>query len=180
MMSPLSFTPFFRPQVWGGRRLESVLGKELPAEGRFGEAWDLSSQKLHVSRVAEGPHAGRSLDDVWREFQLNWHPSASPGSQFPLLIKWLDCDDLLSVQVHPDDVAARRLLDEPRGKTEAWVIVHAEPGSQLYAGLKAGIDRKTLREKLKRLGLTQSFEIGYELSPRGKAFLKAIGNPPRT
>jgi mannose-6-phosphate isomerase len=141
-MSPLTFVPHFRPQVWGGRRLETVLGKPLPAEGRFGESWELSDHKLHQSRVATGPLAGQTLAEVWRS------DDPRGASAFPLLVKWLDCDELLSVQVHPTDSLAQKLLNEPRGKTEAWVIVYAEPDARIYAGLKPGVDQAELESRL--------------------------------
>lgn len=148
-MTPLTFVPHFRPQVWGGRRLETHLGKSLPIEGRFGEAWDLSSQKLHVSVVAEGPHQGRTLTELWAEFGSDWLPGAAREPEFPLLIKWLDCDELLSVQVHPSNASAQRLIQEPRGKTEAWIVLHAEPSARVYAGLKPGVRRDELESRMR-------------------------------
>jgi mannose-6-phosphate isomerase len=141
-MDPLVFEPFFRPQPWGGRRLESLLGKRLPPEGRFGESWELSTHPLHVSRVAEGPLAGCSLTDLCSpcpEDRLG--PAVKALSDFPLLVKFLDCDGLLSVQVHPNDAQARELLGEPCSKSEAWVVLAAEPKATVYAGLKQGVAR---------------------------------------
>ncbi|MBX3441823.1 MAG: class I mannose-6-phosphate isomerase [Planctomyces sp.] len=144
-MSPLQFTSWFRPQVWGGRRLQAVLGKPLPPEGRFGEAWDLSSQPLHISRVAAGPLAGQTLAELWSRLAPEWRGAdAVSGQPFPLLVKWLDCHDQLSVQVHPDDAAAGRLLGDRCGKTEAWVVIHAEPDARIYAGLQPGVDASLL------------------------------------
>jgi mannose-6-phosphate isomerase len=162
-MTPLTFVPHFRPQVWGGRRLESVLGKSLPAEGRYGEAWDLSSQKLHVSRVAAGPHEGRTLNELWMEFGSQWFPGAPHAPDFPLLVKWLDCDELLSVQVHPSDESAQRLINEARGKSEAWVILHAEPTALVYAGLKAAVSREELETRMRDGSVAQCL---HEFTPR--------------
>ena len=163
-MQPLVFEPFFRQQVWGGRRLEAYLGRAFQGDGPIGEAWMLSAQSLHVSRVAEGPHAGTLLTDLWAE---HCEEFAGPpgrlsvaGRQFPLLFKYLYCQELLSIQVHPDDATARRLGAGDSGKTEAWIVLDAEPAAQIYAGLlpgttRAGVERHleqgTLVECLNRL-----------------------------
>jgi mannose-6-phosphate isomerase len=148
-MDPLVFEPFFRPMVWGGRRLEKYLGARLPAEGTFGEAWMLSAQSLHVSRVAEGPLQETLLSELWakRGEELAGHRVDS-RSPFPLLIKVLDCQDLLSIQVHPNDEIAARLRPGELGKTEAWVILQADPGSRIYAGLRQGVTRAQLERHL--------------------------------
>lgn len=155
MLPPLVFQPYFRPQVWGETRLQRLLGKSLPAGQRIGESWEISGHALHVSRVAEGIFAGASLNQLWglhrREF-LGFQSATRNVWQdrqpFPLLIKLLDCHDWLSVQVHPSDMAARELLGEPNGKTEAWIVLHAEPGSRIYAGLKQGVRRCDLESHL--------------------------------
>lgn len=157
MLPPLVFEPYFRSQVWGETRLQRLLGKTLPAGDRIGESWEVSAHPLHVSRVADGPFAGASLTQLWdlhrREF-LGLCRSDSSGCQqrtrFPLLVKLLDCHERLSVQVHPDDRAAAELLGEPNGKTEAWVVLHAEPGSRIFAGLKEGVCRGDLEQQLDR------------------------------
>jgi mannose-6-phosphate isomerase len=125
------------------------MGKPLPGEGPFGEAWVLSAQSLHVSRVAEGPLRGTPLTELWathRDELLGPQPLAS--GEFPLLIKYLDCRELLSVQVHPDDEMARELHVGDRGKTEAWIVLDAEPESRIYAGLRPGTDRAALERHL--------------------------------
>ena len=147
-MTPLTFAPHLRAQVWGGRRLETVLGKALPASGSFGESWELSTQKLHVSRSTSGPWAGQTLSEIWNTVSEQWQPVGQrDDGAFPLLVKWLDCDAMLSVQVHPGDECARRLLNEASGKTEAWVVIDAEPGAKIYAGLKPGVDRAELERR---------------------------------
>ncbi len=133
-MQPLVFTPFLRPMLWGGRRLAQMLGKPLPPEGTWGESWELSAHPLHVSRVAEGPLTGTYLTDLF--------------PHFPLLIKYLDANDWLSVQVHPDDDKAMSLSGEPLGKTEAWVVLDVEPGGRIFAGIKPGIDRRAFEQAL--------------------------------
>lgn len=138
-MGPLVFTPYFRPQIWGGRRLQELLGKPLPPQGTFGESWEVSAHPLHVSRVAEGAFQGMLLTELCAKHPRElFGEQVPPGFRFPLLIKILDCRDWLSVQVHPDDVAARRLLGQECGKTEAWVILEVGPGGLVYAGFLPG------------------------------------------
>ena len=148
-MDPLVFDPYFRPQIWGGRRLERYLGKPLPAEGTFGEAWVLSAQSLHVSRVAEGPLQGVPLTELWASYadELVGRLHAAPP-QFPLLLKFLDCRELLSIQVHPDDRIAGQLCPGELGKTEAWVVIEAEPDARIYAGLRRGTTQSDLERHL--------------------------------
>ena len=171
MLPPLVFEPYFRPQVWGGTQLQSRLGKRLPPGQCIGESWEISAHPLHVSRVANGEFCGASLSQLWglhrREFlglrgsrRDLWHDR----QPFPLLVKLLDCNDWLSVQVHPNDMAARELLGEPNGKTEAWVVLHAEPGSRIFAGLQDGVRRRDLEEHLDR-GTVADCMYSFEPQP---------------
>lgn len=146
--TPLVFEPYLRPQVWGERRLERRLGKRLPPEGRYGESWEISAHEHHVSRVAEGPLKSTRLDDLWREHGGELTGRDSPPPKFPLLIKYLDCHELLSVQVHPTDELARQIIGDESGKTEAWVIIDAEPTARIYAGLRPGVTRELLERHL--------------------------------
>ncbi|GAB6166334.1 class I mannose-6-phosphate isomerase [Thermostilla marina] len=149
-MEPLIFEPYFRPQIWGNRRLASVLNKPLPEDGQFGESWEISAHPHAVTTVAQGPHAGTPLTELWEaERDALWASNTSQPVKFPWLIKYLDCDALLSVQVHPDDEAAAKLLSNESGKTEAWVVLAAEPEAELYLGLKDGVTETDLRRHLK-------------------------------
>jgi mannose-6-phosphate isomerase len=148
---PLQFNPLFKRYLWGGRRLETVLGKHLGDGADYAESWELADHHAGQSIVAAGPLAGTSLGTLVRERGpelLGRHaPAVLAGEpRFPLLFKFLDSQRDLSVQVHPDDLAAARLVPPDLGKTEAWVIVAAEPGSRVYAGLRSGIDRQQLAD----------------------------------
>lgn len=147
--SPIEFAPYARPQVWGARRLATSLNKSLPGDGTYGESWELSGHPHHVSRVAHGPLSGRTLNELWSDHRRELTGAASlSASPFPLLVKYLDCHEQLSIQVHPNDATALDLLGEPNGKTEAWVVLHAEPGARVYAGLKPGATRLDLERAL--------------------------------
>ncbi len=138
---PLRFEPILKELIWGGRRLETVLHKSLGSGTRYAESWEVADHRDDVSRVADGPLAGASLRDLVRERGEELLGSALGGlQQFPLLVKFLDAHQVLSVQVHPDDTLGRRLVDD-NGKTEAWVVIHAEPGALIYAGLRPGVTR---------------------------------------
>ncbi len=157
-MEPLVFEPYLRPQVWGGRRLGELFGKPLPDSGKFGESWELSAHPHHVSRVAEGVFRGWLLTELCDRFPneiLGSHHAPHdevgdkrPKNGFPLLIKLLDCAACLSVQVHPTDEIAAKLLPGECGKTESWVVLHAGPEARIYAGLLPGTTRAHLEEHM--------------------------------
>ncbi len=141
---PLRFRPILKRLIWGGTRLGSLLNKPLGYEGDYAESWEVSDHREDVSVVAEGPLAGANLRGLIRDYGADLlGPRVGEVSQFPLLVKFLDAHQVLSVQVHPDDAKGRVLADD-NGKTEAWVILHAEPGSLIYAGLKRGVTRDDL------------------------------------
>lgn len=124
------------------------MGRQLPDAGPYGEAWDLSTLPIHVSRAIEGEHAGRDLNDIWANSR-NEIAGPTRHSRFPLLVKWLECHESLSLQVHPNDEMARKILNEPSGKSEAWIIISVEPTAKVYAGLRPGVTRKDVEAHLK-------------------------------
>jgi mannose-6-phosphate isomerase len=145
---PLRFEPIFKPAIWGGRKLAGMF-PSAPAEGPIGEAWLLSDQGDNVSVVADGPLKGTTLRELMRTRREELlGPSLVHHETFPLLLKIIDARENLSVQVHPNDELAHSLAGVSRGKTEAWVVLHAEPGSRIYAGLKIGVDRPRLEKAI--------------------------------
>jgi mannose-6-phosphate isomerase len=136
--------------VWGGRRLGKILGKPLATEEPYGESWEVSDHALHGSVVAVGPQAGHTLRQLMdQERAALLGPAAERYAVFPWLIKFLDAQDWLSVQVHPDEKAVRQLWPGEGSKTEAWFVLDAEPESRIYAGLLPGMDEPRLRAALK-------------------------------
>ena len=114
---PFLLNPALHVKVWGGRKLETIMGKQLPSAEPYGESWEMHDS----ATVANGSHAGRTLGDLLKEYGTALvGPKNNPADGFPLLAKILDPSDWLSVQVHPDDEQARQLEGDPRGKTEAW------------------------------------------------------------
>jgi mannose-6-phosphate isomerase len=141
---PLEFASYLRPQVWGGTALERYLGKSLPGTEPVGEAWEVSGLPQQPSIVMHGPFAGRTLSELWQTRGADLLGYRHPSATFPLFVKWLDCREYLSVQVHPNDRLAREELGQVSGKSEAWVVVHAEPTARVYAGLRAGLTREEM------------------------------------
>ena len=143
---PLKFEPIYQYRIWGGRRLSKHLSAPLPGDDDpIGEAWLLSDRDDHPSRVANGPFKGWTIDQLLKESpEQLLGELASRFRRFPLLLKFLDARELLSVQVHPSDRQTDYLPAGERGKTEAWVVLEAGPKSRVYAGLQEGATRDDL------------------------------------
>ena len=143
---PLRFDPIYQYRLWGGRRFERLLSEPLPGAGPIGEAWILSDRDDHPSKVADGPLKGQTICDL-----IAAAPDGMLGKysdrykRFPLLLKFLDAREMLSVQVHPTDEQPDLLPPGESGKTEAWIVLEAEPESQIFAGLKPGTTANDLR-----------------------------------
>ncbi len=149
--APLRFTRHFvEKPVWGGRALESSLGIELPAGAAIGETWELVDREGENSVVAEGPLAGKTLNELVGEYgpELLGSSPATPAGRFPLLVKFLDASEHLSVQVHPDDEGASRQGADSEPKTEAWYFVDAAEGAGVWCGLEPGTERAALEAEL--------------------------------
>lgn len=145
--TPIVFEPLFMERVWGGRRLESLFGKNLPPGGPIGESWELVDREDCQSVVAAGPLKGKTLHELWttqREEIFGANCQDTP--RFPLLFKLLDCEECLSVQVHPPADVADDLCGEP--KTEMWFMVHTGDHASVYAGLKRGVTREQFEAAL--------------------------------
>lgn len=172
-MEPLVFEPYLRPMVWGHRRLGERFGKHLPTEQTYGESWEISAHPHHVSRVAEGSLRGAALTDLCDSHSRELFGDQAPANgRFPLLIKLLDCHDLLSIQVHPTDELAPRLANETFGKTEAWIILDVQPGGVVYAGLKPGVTRNDV-ERHRDAGTLEQCLHAFRPSPGDCLFLPA-------
>jgi mannose-6-phosphate isomerase len=169
MLYPLTFKPIFKERVWGGRRIAELYGKPLPPGVPIGESWEITDRPGDVSVIANGPLAGRDLhwlvENHARElfgenhFTADDQPSAASVKQslltsaptrtgerrFPWLIKILDAQDKLSLQVHPPAEIAAELGGEP--KTEMWYVAAATPDADIFAGLKRGVTRADFERK---------------------------------
>ncbi len=140
MLYPLKFQPILKERVWGGRSLERLFHKRLPPGKVIGESWEISDRPGDASVVTNGPLAGKSLSWLMAHHREELLGTARPqGDRFPLLVKILDAQENLSLQVHPPAAKAAALGGEP--KTEMWFVAEAAPGAQLFAGLKRGVNR---------------------------------------
>ncbi|MCS6871775.1 MAG: class I mannose-6-phosphate isomerase [Anaerolineae bacterium] len=141
---PLLFEPSLHVKVWGGKRLASRLGKHLPTDEPYGESWEIFWQ----NRVANGAQRGKPLGQLIQEQPLALAGKADADAEFPLLVKFIDANDWLSVQVHPNDALAMELEGEPRGKTECWYIVDAAPNAQIIYGFSQPTDAESFRRAI--------------------------------
>ncbi len=143
---PLRFEPLCEHRLWGGRRLAELLGSPLPDDGNFGEAWLLSDRDDHASVVANGVLKGQTLREIMLHSRVEvMGRIAQRFSLFPLLLKFLDAHQMLSVQVHPGFRDKGRLPTDPQAKTEAWVVLEAEATSRIYVGLEPSSTVEKLR-----------------------------------
>ncbi len=137
---PLVFEPLFMERVWGGRRLESLFGKKLPAGKKIGESWEIVDRPEAQSVVRQGPWKGKTLHELWRDHRVEIFGENVPDApRFPIFAKLLDAQEKLSLQVHPGADAIRTLGGE--SKTEMWYVVS---GGEIYSGLRRGVDRGQL------------------------------------
>ena len=150
MLYPLTFHPIFKERVWGDRKIETLYGKSLPADKPIGESWEISDRPDDVNVIANGPLAGKDL-----QYIMQHHQKELLGYdgllRFPLLIKILDAQEKLSLQVHPPASVAASLVGrgvpaEP--KTEMWYITDATPAADLFVGLKRGVTREQFEGKI--------------------------------
>ena len=161
MLYPLKFKKVLIPKVWGGRNLQEKLGIELPDDRNFGESWEVSSHKNGMSEVENGYLSGRQLQSLLEEFKqelVGEEIYTKYGNRFPLLIKYLDVNDRLSIQVHPSDEYALKNHNE-LGKCESWFIMYASDDAKLIMGMKKGINKEKFLEKTKNNDFVDLFNV---------------------
>jgi len=143
----LRFAPIYQERVWGGCALHEKLGRKLPSGAPIGESWEMVDRPEAQSVVIGGSWAGRTLRELMEhEVGAVMGPRWKKKNQFPILVKWLDARERLSLQVHPPARVAKKLGGEP--KTENWYVAEAIPGAALIAGLKRGVTRKDFEKAL--------------------------------
>jgi len=160
-MYPLKFKKCFIEKIWGGRAFEEVLNMNLPTTSLYGESWEVSSHSNGMSYVKSGKFAGKSLEELIKEFGsdiLGEEVIERFNGKFPVLIKYLDVNDRLSVQVHPNDEYALRVENE-FGKSEAWYIIEASDDAKLIMGTKDGVTKEEFLTKSKNNEFDSLFNI---------------------
>lgn len=146
---PLIFEPIYKPKIWGGRTLQTLVGKSLPPDEPIGESWEIADLEDDQSVVSNGHARGKTLGQLVKEWGTDLLGRATLfENRFPLLIKFLDAKDTLSVQVHPDQAMADRLGGRVRIKNEAWYVINAEENGFIYRSLKPGVDANALKQAI--------------------------------
>lgn len=173
MLYPLTFKPILKSVIWGGSQICPFKGI-TPTEEGVGESWELSHVDDNFSVVAEGELANKSLDELIKEYGkelVGGKVMERFGSRFPLLIKFIDARDNLSIQVHPDDELAK-VRHNSFGKTEMWYVIKADKGASLYSGFSQQIDKE---EYVKRVENNTIMDVlkKYDVSEGDVFFLPA-------
>lgn len=145
---PLKFHPIFKDKLWGGQKINSVLGKDFGKLPNCGEIWELSGVKGNISTISNGALAGEDLRSVLAREKASLVGKKNYqeyGDEFPLLIKFIDANQDLSIQVHPDDKLAAERHDS-KGKTEMWYVMQADDGASLISGFSTKVDKESYLE----------------------------------
>jgi mannose-6-phosphate isomerase len=145
---PLKFKPIYKRRIWGGQKLRDFFDKDIPAGEKIGESWELADLPEDKSVIVNGELAGQTLSDAIARYPAEIMGDENFSGPFPLLIKFLDAEDSLSVQVHPDPATCKR-MGKGDPKTECWYIISAAPGAAIYKGLKKGVGREEFAEAIK-------------------------------
>ena len=153
---PLTFKPILKERIWGGRNLETLYHKSLPPGQRVGESWEISDRPGDESVIANGVWRGKTLHGLMEQCPAELlGPRQLMPSRFPLLIKIIDAQEVLSLQVHPPAEMAAQLGGEP--KTEMWYVARAGVKAELFAGLKKGVTRADFERELAAKNVAQCF-----------------------
>jgi mannose-6-phosphate isomerase len=157
LLYPIKFSPVLNKKVWGGDRLKNKFNKDIKEDNPIGESWELSSRKERISIVINGEFKNKSLIDLIRQNRREVFGLGSEkwGHEFPLLIKFLDINERLSVQVHPDDNYAMK-YEKSLGKTEIWYVIDAEESAKIIYGFKKGITKEKFINLIKENNITSS------------------------
>lgn len=169
---PLKFKPILKSTIWGGNEITKL--KQLPLQDGIGESWEISDVKDHVSVTANGELAGISLDELIRVYGAEFIGKKNLEKyqgKFPLLIKFIDAKDDLSIQVHPDDELAKQRHDS-FGKTEMWYVMNAADDATLYAGFSRQITPEEYVKRVEDNTFTETLHL-HRIAPGDVFFLPA-------
>jgi mannose-6-phosphate isomerase len=172
---PLKFKPIYKEMIWGNQRLQTEMNKDLPPGKKIGESWEISAVKDNFSVVANGFLAGNNLQELIEVYMgdlVGESVFKRHGHQFPLLFKFIDANDVLSIQVHPDDEMAKRKHND-NGKTEMWYIMAADEGAELISGFNREMDEETYLKHLNNNTLPEI--LNHEKVKPGDVFFLPAG-----
>jgi len=175
MLYPLKFKPVFKDKIWGGQKIRTSLGLDFSPLPNCGEAWALSGVSGCQTLISNGFLEGNELNEILEIYMdelVGEKVYARYSNEFPILVKFIDANDWLSIQVHPDDaLAARRKIGN--GKTEMWYILDADPDAELITGFNRKMNAATYLEFLKQNRLKES--LNFEKVEKGDAFFIPAG-----
>lgn len=168
----LRFKPIYKDKIWGGRKLETILSRTIP-QGGIGETWEISDYGEDLSIIQNGPWKGKSFRSLYKKYPQKVLGEGFENTDFPLLIKIIDAKEKLSIQVHPNDEYSKTKDPENPGKMEAWIVLQADPGSELGIGF----NQTMTKEEYKELVLSNQAETVLKKIPvqPGDAFLLEPG-----
>jgi len=172
---PLKFTPIYKDKIWGGNKIKTFLNKDYGSLPNCGESWEISGVEGNISVVSNGYLAGNNLEElieVYMSDLVGENTYDAYGNEFPLLIKFIDANDDLSIQVHPDDKVARE-RHNAYGKTEMWYVVQADKGAKLQSGFNQTVDEDKYLFKLEHNELTDI--LNFEEVSAGDVFFIPAG-----
>ena len=172
---PLKFTPICKEKIWGGNKLHDLLNKQFPELPNCGESWELSGVQDDISVVSNGFLTGNSLEELIEVYMgdlVGEKVYEKFGTEFPLLVKFIDANDYLSIQVHPNDELAFERHDS-FGKTEMWYVVQADPGSRLISGFSRKVDQEEYLHSVENGTLEEI--LNYEEVQAGDVFFMPAG-----
>jgi len=172
---PLKFTPICKDKIWGGNKLNELLNKEYPELPNCGESWEISGVQDEISVVSNGFLKGNNLEELIEVYMgdlVGEKVYEKFGTEFPLLVKFIDANDNLSIQVHPNDELALERHDA-FGKTEMWYVVQADPGAKLISGFNRKIDKEGYLKYFKNGQLEEI--LNYEEVKAGDVFFMPAG-----
>ena len=175
MLYPLKFKPIFKDKIWGGKRLKTLFNKDFSPLPNCGESWELSGVKENLSVVENGFLAGNNISELIEVYMgelVGERVFEKYGTEFPLLIKLMDTDSYLSIQVHPDDVYALK-NHESLGKTEMWIVLDAQPGAEIITGFNRDVTPEEYVEKLESGKLKEILNV--EMAQAGDVFYIPAG-----
>jgi mannose-6-phosphate isomerase len=167
---PLSFHPIYRTKIWGNERFRTVLHKDTGNLKKTGESWEISGWTDDISVVKNGFLAGNDLQELIEIYMgdlVGDHIYEKYGVEFPILVKFIDADDILSVQVHPDDVLARE-RHNAYGKAEMWYVMECDPGAEIIVGFNRDVSREEYMKHLREKSLREI--LNSEKTSRGDVF----------
>ena len=168
---PLKFKPIYKQRIWGGWKLHQFFAKEIARDKKIGESWELADLPDDKSVIANGELVGQTITAAIAKYPQQIIGDQNFSAPFPLLIKFLDAQDKLSVQVHPDAKTCRR-MGTGRPKTECWYIIAADNGATIYKGLKQGVTKAELADAV-RAGTVADMLVEVCVSPGECHFLPA-------